>query len=121
LLSLEQIMISSGLEKTDLDWAAKESHGLGLFVRSMVGLDRTAATAALAEFTAGSTLTGNQIRFVELLIDQLTQRGVVDPALIYEEPFTGVAPTGPESLFTGVQVLVLVEVLRRIRESAVAS
>ncbi len=121
LLSLEQIMISIGLEKTELDWAAKESHGLGLFVRSMVGLDRAAAIAALTEFTAGSTLTGNQIRFVELLIDQLTQRGVVDPALIYEEPVTGVAPTGPESLFTGSQLPVLVEVLRRIRESAVAS
>jgi type I restriction enzyme R subunit len=87
----------------------------------MVGLDRTVAPAALAEFTAASTLTGNQIRFVELLVDQLTQRGVVDPALIYEKPFTGVAPTEPESLFTGAQVLVLLEVLRWIRESVLAS
>jgi type I restriction enzyme R subunit len=121
LMSLEQIMLSGGLEKAELDWAAQQASGLGLFVRSMVGLDRTAAIAALGEFTAGCTLTGNQIRFVELLIDQLTQRGIVDPALIYEEPFTGVAPTGPESLFTGAQVLVLVEALRRVRESAVAS
>jgi hypothetical protein len=47
-------MIFSGLEKIELDRASKESHGLGLFVRSMVGLDRTEAIAALAEFTAGS-------------------------------------------------------------------
>jgi type I restriction enzyme R subunit len=37
---------------------------MGLFVRSLVGLDREAAKQAFAGFVAGSTLTANQIEFV---------------------------------------------------------
>lgn len=92
-----------------------------LFVRSTVGMDRIAATAVLSSFAAGTTSTSNQLAFVELLVDQLTQRGTVDPSLIYEAPFTGVAPTGPDGLFTGVQVVSLVAVLRHIRSTAEAS
>ena len=41
------------------------SEGLGLFVRSLVGLDREAAKGALGGFLAGKTLSANQIEFVE--------------------------------------------------------
>ena len=122
LSELERIMIESGDFKSDeISYAAAEAHGLGLFVRSMVGLDRAAATSALSAFTAGSTLTGNQLAFVNLLVEQLTQRGAIDPELLYLSPFTDVAPTGPEALFTGAQVTELVAALRRIRSTAQAS
>ena len=122
LSEIERIMVETGgFKRSDVTSAAAEAHGLGLFVRSTVGMDRVAATAALSSFTAGTTFTGNQLAFVELLVDQLTQRGIVDPALIYEAPFTGVAPTGPDGLFTGAQVVSLVTVLRQIRSTAEAS
>jgi type I restriction enzyme R subunit len=122
LAELEQIMLESGdFKKDDISYAAAEAHGLGLFVRSMIGMDRVAATDALSTFTAGSTLTGNQFAFFTLLVDQLTQRGAVDPALLYEAPFTGVAPTGPDGLFTGPQVVELLAALRRITATAEAS
>ena len=122
LSEIERIMVETGgFKRSDVTSAAAEAHGLGLFVRSTVGMDRVAATAALSSFTAGTTFTGNQLAFVELLVDQLTQRGIVDPALIYEAPFTGVAPTGPDGLFTGTQVVSLVTVLRQIRSTAEAS
>ena len=87
-------------------------------MRSLVGLDRVAATDALSEFSAGLTLTANQQTFVALIVEQLTQRGIVQPELLFEAPFTDVAPTGPVALFGEAKVTELVAVLRRIRETA---
>lgn len=122
LSEIERIMVETGgFTRSAVSLAATEAHGLGLFVRSTVGMDRVAATAALSSFTAGTTFTGNQLAFVELLVEQLTQRGIVDPELIYLAPFTDVAPTGPNDLFTGPQVVSLVSALRQIRRTAEAS
>ena len=41
--------------------AKEESQGLGLFVRSLIGLDRGAAKEAFAEFLDGRTFSANQI------------------------------------------------------------
>lgn len=122
LSELERIMQESGEFKPgEISRAVAEAHGLGLFVRSVIGMDRSAATEALSAFTGGSTFTGNQLAFVTLLLDQLTKRGAVDPELLYEAPYTAVAPTGPDGLFTGAQVIALVATLRRIRTTAEAS
>jgi type I restriction enzyme R subunit len=107
--------------RTALADAAASAQSLGLFVRSLVGLDKAAATEELSAFTSDTTLTGNQLTFVNLLVEQLTRQGAVDPALLYEAPFTGLALTGPDRLFTGAQVTSLVEVLRHIRSTAEAS
>jgi len=118
LQQLENIMIENGLDATQVRDAATAAHGLGLFVRSLVGLDRAAATDALSSFTAGLTLTANQQSFVGLIVEQLTQRGLVEPELLFAAPFTDVAPTGPVALFGDAKVNELVAVLRRIRETA---
>ena len=122
LAELERIMLESGEFKPgEITNAAAEAHGLELFVRSVIGMDRAAATDELSAFTGGSTLTGNRLAFVSMLLDQLTKRGEVDPALLYEAPYTAVAPTGPDGLFSGAQVTELVAALRRIRATAEAS
>ena len=64
LQALEQMLIDSGAGDTDaITQAAKESQGLGLFIRSLVGLDRQAALEALAHYLAGSTFNANQVHF----------------------------------------------------------
>lgn len=83
-------------------------------------MDRAAASEALSSFTGGTVLTGNQLTFVNMIVDQLTSRGAMEPELLYQAPFTGVAPTGPDAIFTGAQVLALVATLRQIRASAEA-
>ncbi len=55
-------------------------YGLGLFVRSLVGLDREAAKAALGVFMSGKTLPANQIAFLDLIVNHLTERGSMEPS-----------------------------------------
>ena len=81
LAELERMLGESGVgEPEDIRRAAEAAQGLGLFVRSLVGLDRDAAKEALAGFAEGKTLSANQIEFVNLIVDHLTEHGVMDPA-----------------------------------------
>jgi type I restriction enzyme R subunit len=61
--------------------------GLGLFVRSLVGLERNVAKQAFADFLSGRTLTPNQIEFIDLVINYLTEHGAMEPDRLYESPF----------------------------------
>ncbi len=122
LAELERLLIDSGTGTAeDVARAGQEAHGLGLFVRSLVGLDREVATQALNGFAAGKTLSANQLEFVNLIVTHLTERGVMDAGLLYEPPFTSYAPQGPDALFTSAQVDQLFAALEQVRLSAVAA
>jgi len=92
--------------------------GLGLFVRSLVGLERNAAKQAFADFLSGRTFTPNQIEFMDLVINYLTEHGAMEPDRLYESPFTDFNPLGVEGLFKPVEVTEMFTVLSRIRASA---
>lgn len=117
---LERMLAENVSDADTVRRAAEESHGLGLFVRSLIGLDREAAKQALGDFAWGKDLSGTQIEFVNLIVDHLTQNGIVDAAALYESPFTDVSPHGPEGIFEAVQVAQLIEHLHEVRQSAIA-
>jgi type I restriction enzyme R subunit len=98
-----------------------ESKGLGLFVRSLVGMDREAAKKALNGFLTNKALSANQIEFVNLIVDHLTEHGAMDAALLYESPFTDLTPRGPDGLFSSSQVDALMAVLDQVRRTATAA
>lgn len=120
LTELERILVEQvGATDADLE-EARAAGGLGLFVRSLVGLERDAAKAALADFLSGRNLTANQIDFVNLIIEHLTERGAMDPRRLYESPFTDFDAMGVSGVFHQGDVQVLVTALAELRERAAA-
>ncbi|MFM7363992.1 MAG: DEAD/DEAH box helicase family protein [Cuspidothrix sp.] len=121
LSELERILAESGIGETeDINRAKEESQGLGLFVRSLVGLDREVAKQELAGFLVDKNLNANQIEFIDMIINYLTEHGVMDAALLYESPFTDITPQGPDGLFTSAQVDELIACLEEVYQKAIA-
>jgi len=120
LVELEHMLVDAGGSQELIEQAKEQSHGLGVFIRSLVGLDRTAATEALSEFVTGTSPNANQIEFVNLVVQYLTENGVMEPDRLYESPFTDINPQGPEGVFSSAKVDQLVKVLAEVRLRAAA-
>jgi type I restriction enzyme R subunit len=122
LVALERLLVDSGIGgPEDLDRAKTEAQGLGMFVRSLVGLDQAAAKKALGTFTEGKAFSANQIEFIDMIVNRLTEHGIMEPAALYESPFIDIAPRGPEDLFSNTQCIELKAVLERVGAAATAS
>jgi len=83
-----------------------------------VGLDREAATDAFSRFLDGSTYTAAQIHFVNLIVQHLTDNGVVEARRLYESPFTDHAPHGPDMMFPNEDVDGIIVILDMVRSHA---
>ena len=127
LQSLEQTLLSIGEDEGQRLLTSmlqmQEMPTLAHLVRRIVGMDRSAAKAAFATFLDDRSLTVPQMRFVELVIDQLTARGFMEPAALYEQPFSSLHAGGPEELFAGKPNIIdglfhkLEETLPRVMEA----
>ena len=117
---LESLLTQCGGSQDDIVKVKSEGNGLGLFVRTLVGLDRDAAKKAFGTFLTGTNYSANQIEFINLVIDHLTEHGQMEAGILYESPFTDIAPSGPDTLFSGDELKRLVEILAEIQTSAVA-
>ncbi len=127
LQSLERTLLSIGEDEGQRLLTSmlqiQEMPTLAHLVRRIVGMDRSAAKAAFATFLADRSLSSQQMRFVELVIDQLTARGFMEPAALYESPFSGIHAGGPDELFAGKPNIIdglfhtLEETLPRVMEA----
>jgi type I restriction enzyme R subunit len=50
-----------------------------------------------------------------------TEQGVMEPAHLYDSPFTDITPRGSESLFQAAEMEELLRALEAVRTSAVAA
>jgi hypothetical protein len=72
-----KVMLSSalaelyGVAPKALNQAVRRKQ-LGLFIRKLIGLDREAAKQPFGQYLSRKTLTANQIRFIDQVIDYLT-------------------------------------------------
>ncbi|MGH7024803.1 MAG: DEAD/DEAH box helicase family protein [Caulobacteraceae bacterium] len=120
LAELERIMRDAGVGGDEDLQRVDSEGGLGLFVRSLVGMERDAAKAAFATFLAGGTHTANQIEFINLIIDQLTENGAVPPERLYASPFTDFDPMGLAGVFKDADAANVISILDEVRRRAAA-
>ena len=113
LAELDRIFVEAGADGASLA-AVQADGGLVRFVRSLVGLDREAAKKVFSEFLQQRNLTADQNEFLNMVIEHLTARGVMDPKLLYETPFTDFDSKGVEGVFEHPDVLHLVKILRDV-------
>ena len=108
------------MTKKAFEQAYGKQERLGLFIRKLIGLDREAAKQAFNEYLDGQTLNANQIRFINLVIDYLTQNGVMEAGKLYESPFTDFSAGGVDGVFRNQEADRIISILERIRENAAA-
>jgi type I restriction enzyme R subunit len=117
---LERIFIESGIgTEAEINHAKTNSGGLGLFLRSLIGLDREAAAAAFGKFQEGKTFTSAQLRFVNEVIDYLAHNGTITVDVLYQPPFTVIIPAGPEDLFPETDIEAMVTTMHSVNATAV--
>lgn len=72
---------------------------LAAFIRRCVGLDRHTVQTHFAEFLSNDSFSPTQIRFIELIIAQLTENGTITAEALYQPPFDSLHSGGPDELF----------------------
>ncbi|MBE9078281.1 DEAD/DEAH box helicase family protein [Romeria aff. gracilis LEGE 07310] len=87
------------------------------FIRKLVGLDRQAAKQAFSTYLEASRFSANQIRFVETLIDYLTQNGTMDPGQLYDPPFTDLHSNGLSGVFANEEAGSIIAIVHSFNET----
>jgi type I restriction enzyme R subunit len=94
---------------------------LGKFIRSIVGLEVQAAKMAFAEILNNQTLNAQQIRFIDTIINFLTVKGIIDPAILFEAPFTDINSNGVAGLFDDTVATKIISLIETINHNAEAA
>ena len=93
---------------------------LGHFIRSIVGLDSRAANDAFSEFLQAGNLTANQNQFIATIIKFLTSDGIIDPGMLFEDPFTRIDMNGVLGVFGEATAQKIIHIISQINQNAAA-
>jgi len=117
---LEGVFIELGMATAeDLTWAAEQHSGLGLYLRTIIGMDPDSVRTTLDDFCRNRDFTRLQHAFLEKLVDFIAVNGVMEkPGMMYDPPFTDIHPDGPDGMFASAEVQQLAEVVRAIKQNA---
>ena len=91
LEELQKVLVEQGGDKgEDLlsQLLSEQGQNVAEFARSIVGLDRKAASEPFARFLDQANFNARQIRFVEMIVDFVTLNGKLEAKQLYETPFT---------------------------------
>ncbi len=119
LKALEE-MLFDGSERGTREDYTKEfgQEPLGVFIRSIVGLEVKTAQDAFAEFLQAGNLRADQMTFIQTIIDHLTKNGTIDPAMLFESPFTDMNDQGLMGIFDDGNSQKIISIVERINENA---
>lgn len=116
---LERMLFDQGHLGTKADLVtAYGEQPLGLFVRSIVGLDEQAVRDAFRDFIADSSLNAQQIRFVDQLVKFLTSKGTFSTEAFFEPPFTDIHSGGITEVFDMDKTGKIISLLDRLNANS---
>ena len=91
---------------------------LGYLVRSMIGLNRSAAKIVFAEFMEKAPLHPEQISFLDEVIEYLVHNGVMEPRIMFEIPFIHFHDKGVVGMFGERSAEEIVDLVECVNENA---
>ncbi|WP_433947479.1 type I restriction-modification enzyme R subunit C-terminal domain-containing protein [Brevundimonas diminuta] len=94
--------------------------GLGAFLRSLVGFDRAAAKGAFSDFISDKAVSANQIEFIDMIVNALSENGLIDPEMFYESPFTDIDDQGIVGVFGVEKAKEIISIVRRLNAAVAA-
>lgn len=115
---LESILFNSELGTREDYQNEYGEKPLGELIREIVGLERNAALAVFAEFLQKGNLTGDQITFINTIINYLTVNGVIDKKMLFESPFTNMHQDGLLGIFDDAGARNVIKLVDSINDSA---
>ena len=119
LVGLEKMLFSQGeIGDKAVFEKAYGAQPFGKFIRSIVGMDITAAREAFSNFINSPALNVQQIRFVDTIIQYLTVNGTIDPSALFEPPFTDISTNGLLDVFNGEQSEEIIHMVERVNQNA---
>ena len=120
LAELERILAEQNLYGDAEADHIKTAGGLPQFVKTLVGLDKAAASKAFAGFIRDNELNSDQIEFVDMIINALSINGIVSPSQLYEQPFTLLNDRGLSGLFDVETSATIVSLIKELNQELAA-
>ena len=119
LVALENILFD-GEERGTKDTYTAEygSQPLGVFIRSILGLDVKAAQEAFSEFLNNGSLRADQMVFIQNIITYLTKNGTIEPSMLFEPPFTDINDRGLNGVFEDDSAYKIINIVEHVNENA---
>jgi type I restriction enzyme R subunit len=122
LMELEKMLFAQGEIGTKEEFIkAFGEQPLGKFIRGIVGLETNTAKQAFGEILSGQTLNSQQIRFMDTIINFFSVKGIIEPAMLFEAPFTDINTSGIMGVFdevTSTRIISLIEGINHTAETA---
>ncbi len=118
LEELEKILFDGQERGSKEDFIKYGDKPLGEFIRSIIGLDISAAQEAFADFLRAGNLRADQMTFVNNIINYLTQNGTIDKRMLFESPFTDVNDQGLLGVFNDAEAGKIIRIINEINENA---
>lgn len=122
IVSLEQMLFEQGELGSKQEFIkAFGEQPLGKFIRSILGLDANAAKLAFGSLLEGKTLNAQQIRFLDTVINFFTVKGVIEPSMLFEPPFTDISESGIMGVFdeaTSADIISLISDINKTADAA---
>ncbi|MEJ7778676.1 MAG: DEAD/DEAH box helicase family protein [Daejeonella sp.] len=110
---LENMLFEQGAMGTKEEFIkAYGEQPVGKFIRGILGLDVNAAKIAFGEILTRQTLNSQQIRFMDTLIDFFSVKGVINPDMLFNPPFTDINTSGITGVFdtqTATKIIYLID------------